>query len=946
MIHLWRSINLYFCGIYSRLREIFCGVGALKTRDRLLIVALLLLILFGSCSFFGSFDVSAPNSQSGTCDAYYLSSMAEHLCENGDDKCDIEDIHPREFRGVWVTTVFNLDFPSAQGISAQAMKDEIDAIVARTADMGLNAIIFQVRPTGDAFYESDIFPWSNWLSGTQGEGIEGFDPLAYWIEVSHANGLELHAWINPYRIIHTVTNSSDPNTLAPNHPVRLRPELAVPWTDSNGREGLFLDPGLPDSRQLIIDGIESLIRRYNVDGIHFDDYFYPGTNFDDAESFARYGNGMDLHDWRRENVNTLIRDVQTTIRDLNEELDRNVRWGISPTAIWKNGSNHPLGVPTTRGMESYHALYADTRLWVTEEWVDYINPQIYWYIGFEIADFEAVLNWWIELCAQTDVDLYIGHAAWREEDDHQAPRWRGEMIRQLDMIAQSDVVDGSVFFRFYHLKGAVGDAIRDFYFEKDNPLPDREPVMILDTLSIGTPDNNPTITAPTGEHRGFNITGTSDPNERLFMNGTLVRTRTVEGFFSIHVPVEPGENVFTFTQEGQNPVTRTITRNTPTPPTAPPIPAPTITQITTPTYATVTANAAWVFPGNTTSGGSDWMLLRGQVDRVVAEATNNFVRLSSGRWINRNAVSLREESAPILNVLRNGEYRAYEFYDMIVWQSDVFPAVYATFDGRILRVSFGMHTEAPGLTLREDLSGTIFESVTHGVESGVPYWAFTIRSDARLEGHHVSFENGEFRLHLRKRRALSEGDMPLAGFIFVLDAGHGGDEIGAIGPLGADLPESVLTLINAHKLRERLKALGATVYMTRYEEVSVELTDRVALSRRVKPDLFISLHVNSVAETTNATNIRGFTVWYRNPGSASFSRTVLDVMYYINPATNRHRNINQANFYVCRPQWAPHVLLESSFIVNIDDFVWLIDPVQQHRMADATVEAILEYFSS
>ena len=275
---------------------------------------------------------------------------------DGDGITNISDRPGQEFRAVWVATLINLDFPSVQNLSAAAMRREIDAIVASTASMGLTAIILQVRPAGDAFYESGIFPWSMWLTGVQGRGIPGFDPLAYWIESCHAAGLELHAWLNPYRIIHTSLNSSDPETLAPGHPVRRNPGLAVGWKASNGNSGLFLDPGLPESRRLIYDGVTEIIKKYDVDGIHIDDYFYPGADFDDSASFALYGDGAPLADWRRENVNKLVKGIQEVIWKLNLELDKNVRWGISPTAIWKNSSSDPLGVPTTRGQESYHAL--------------------------------------------------------------------------------------------------------------------------------------------------------------------------------------------------------------------------------------------------------------------------------------------------------------------------------------------------------------------------------------------------------------------------------------------------------------------------------------------------------------------------------------------------------------------------------------------------------------
>ena len=857
---------------------------------------------------------------------------------------DVAPVSTREFRAVWVATVLNLDFPSRQGLSADALKAEVDAIVARTAEMGLNAIILQVRPTGDALYYSEIFPWSHWLSGTQGHGIPDFDPLAYWIEVCRAHGIELHAWLNPYRVIHTAMNSSDPNSLAPNHPVRLRPELSVRWATPNGNAGLFLDPGLPDARQLIIDGIAELIRNYDVDGIHIDDYFYPGSNFNDAASFARYGGGLALADWRRENVNELIRGIQAVVSELNEELGRSVRWGISPTAIWKNGSSDPNGVPTTRGQESYHALYADTRRWVMEGWVDYICPQIYWYIGFDAANFEPILNWWIDLCREYGVDLYVGLAAYREHQDDQAPRWRGEMLRQLAMIEESDVTKGSVFFRFGSLVGPVGDSIRVFYEGTDAPPP-RRPVMALDTLLVGMPGDDIVFAATPAAAPGYSIAGASDPRRPLFMNGVEVTDRTIEGFFYVFAPLETGENVFVFSQEGQQDVTRRITRNNPSPGTGAPAPQPTVTEITDLLYATVTSDAAWVFPGNTASGGSSWMLLRGQRDRVVAESSNGFLKLSCGMWVNRDHVTLRTESRPIENVLQNGVYRAGADYDMIVWQSDVFAAVYAGFDGQVLTLSFGMQTQVPHLSLPANLSETIFSSVSSGVHNGTPYYAFAVRDDVRFEGHYIDFEDGELRLHLKKRKSLAVGARPLTGITIVLDPGHGGDEYGALGPLGRDLAEKDLNLINTLNLAERLTAMGAAVYLTRSTDVSVHIQQRVDLSRSVKPDMFISLHVNSVAETTNASSIRGFTVWYRNPGSADLARTFLELMHDVNPATNRSRNINQANFFVCRPQWAPSVILEASFIVNIDDFVWLIDPVMQDRMTDATIAVILEYFA-
>ena len=925
----------------------YMNIPALYRRlSRYIVIMLLCCITISGCSFDEPKEGPGPEVEPQVSEnqpAFPAQPPEQNKPDNTDISESIVEITTGEFRAVWVATVSNLDFPTQQNLSITAMKREIDAIVDYTADLGLNAIIFQVRPAGDSFYQSDIFPWSQWLTGTQGRGIPDFDPLAYWIEACHAKGLELHAWLNPYRIIHTISNSSDPDTLAPDNPVRLRPELAVGWRDSGGNKGLFLDPGLPEARELVIAGVAEIVANYDVDGIHIDDYFYPGTDFNDEASFNKYGGGMELADWRRENVNLLIKGIGDTIHKINEELGKNVRWGVSPTAIWMNGSSDPSGVPTTSGQESYKAMYADTRRWVMEEWVEYICPQIYWYIGFDIADFESVFDWWVQLCADYNVDLYIGHAAYREAQNDQPPHWSGEMTRQLEMAASSDIVKGSVFYRFQFLKGDVGDSIRDFYSIKDG-VPTHPPSIDIDTLSVGTPLQDTAVTAASGAAVGYRIMGTSDPGKPLYINGAEVTGRSVEGFFSVFVLLDSGDNTYTFTQEGQDDVTRTITRSAPTSTTTP-TDAATISPVTDTVYAKVITDTAWVFPANSASGGSDWLLTRDQTDRVIATSSNGYVKLSCGMWISRSDVSLTPEGDSIENVLTGGVYHSGMDYDMITWRSDVFAAVCSGYDGKVLTVKFGLHTQAPPLVLPDDLSETIFENIQSGKAGDAPFYAFTIRDDVKYEGCYTEYVDGEFRLYLKKRKTTAEGDKPLTGITIVLDPGHGGEEYGAVGPMGRFLPEKELNLINSRALAELLIDLGATVYITRYSDVDKTLQERVDYSLRINPDLFISLHVNSIAETTDATNIHGLTVWYRNPGSVEFAEILLDNMYYVNPMTNRNRIINQANYFVCRPQWSPTVLIEASFIVNVSDFVWLIDPTQQDKMANAAVDAILEYFS-
>jgi uncharacterized lipoprotein YddW (UPF0748 family) len=361
------------------------------------------------------------------------------------------------FRAAWVCSVLNLDFPSQKGLGNAALKREIDAIVKKSAELKLTALIVQVRPSGDALYKSELFPWSEYLSGTQGVAPkDGFDPLAYWIEQAHKNGLELHAWLNPYRITHPTAKITDVAKLANNNPAKMNPSRVIEYKDA-----LYYDPGIYENKKLIINGVAEIIKNYDVDGIHLDDYFYPASDFPDDATYAKYGNGIDKGDWRRGNVNDVIKGIQRIIR----RQDKNVRFGVSPFGIWRNASSSPLGSDTS-GNESYRSMYADTRRWVKSGWLDYICPQIYWYQGFEIADYAKLLDWWAGVCKGTGVDLYIGHAAYREaEASANDAIWSGEIIRQLKLNARKypDIVKGSVFFRYDSLTGDLGRQIAKYF---------------------------------------------------------------------------------------------------------------------------------------------------------------------------------------------------------------------------------------------------------------------------------------------------------------------------------------------------------------------------------------------------------------------------------------------------------------------------------------------------
>ena len=457
-------------------------------------------------------------------------------------------IGDNEFRGVWIATVNNIDFPSRPGLSAAEQKAELDEIVRISREAGMNAIFFQVRPTSDALYNSAIFPTSRVLSGTQGAPFAGgFDPLAYIIEISHANNIELHAWINPYRITQgTPANPShDLSVLAPNNPARLNPDWVVRYAD--GR--MYFNPGLPQVRDLIVRGVLEIIKNYNVDGIHFDDYFYPypvaGAHFNDDAAFARYGGGMNRADWRRENVNSLIREVNEAIKSVRPE----VRFGVSPFGIWANRRTNPAG-SETGGLEARYAIYSDVRAWVEGGYVDYIIPQIYWGFAHPTAPYDVLVQWWSALLDGTGINLYIGHAVYKLGGEFTTEH---EIPRQIEYARQYISVRGSAFFGFRWIRNNSFNVACHLARVFAEPRYVPRPVSNGGGVIIGRPQNNATVNTA-----NINIMGGSNPAYPVYFNGRRM-ARTRSGFFTTFVPLAQGRNNFVFTQNNVS-VTHTVTR--------------------------------------------------------------------------------------------------------------------------------------------------------------------------------------------------------------------------------------------------------------------------------------------------------------------------------------------------------------------------------------------------
>ncbi|HEV2391161.1 MAG TPA: family 10 glycosylhydrolase [Verrucomicrobiae bacterium] len=294
----------------------------------------------------------------------------------------------REMRAAWVATVANIDWPSTNNLSTARQKAELVAIFDRAAHLKLNTIIFQVRPTCDALYASSIEPWSEYLTGTMGKPPEPFyDPLTFAIEEAHKRGLELHAWFNPYRARQALAKSP----IAPNHVSRTHPQMVRQYGKS-----LWLDPGEKEVQAYSLRVVMDVVRRYDIDGVHFDDYFYPykeqdasgkELDFPDGASWRKYGQGGKLNreDWRRENVDSFIHAVYQSIKAAKPW----VKFGISPFGIWR-----PHNPPQIQGFDPYEKLYADSRKWLMNGWVDYFAPQLYWGIEPPEQSFPVLLRWW------------------------------------------------------------------------------------------------------------------------------------------------------------------------------------------------------------------------------------------------------------------------------------------------------------------------------------------------------------------------------------------------------------------------------------------------------------------------------------------------------------------------------------------------------------------------
>lgn len=937
-----------------------------------------------------------------------------------------------KMRGLWVASVLNLDYPTKQTTDSAALKNEAISILNKAESIGLNAVFLQVRPTGDALYPSEYFPWSKYLTGKQGLAPNNqFDPLKFWIEEAHKRGIELHAWINPYRLTKKTKNEKahDYAALDSMNIANLRKDWVVEHTDGN----LYLNPGIPEVRNFITNGVLEIIDNYDVDGIHFDDYFYPGRSFNDQETFKQYGkNYSNIEDWRRDNVTTLINELNAAIKKSNSK----VKFGISPFGIWNNKKSNALGSDTA-GAESYRDHYADTRKWVKNGIIDYITPQIYWNIDFKIADYAKLVAWWNDVVDGTNVKLYIGQAAYRTGNKTISSPWYGtsEIIRQLDFNKDYKNVSGSIFYNYSAFKNSVAlqNAIKNYYIGNNNNNNWGTKDTVDRTGSL-YPLN---LARPTGNlktsYQTYYLTGSSNPNKPLYLNGKEVKGRSEQGFFGVLVSLKLGKNNIILKQDNQE-IKRVITRvkssSSSLPKTATilgtypqmeeywqsgekiklyckaPIGAKLTAKVNgevfemipnttkpqsklayttftypytipagqgqpkryslgkieytmvyqgqkksiqspaklgvimkdTPYYAEVKDDIVNTYLTGSTSGGSQYELYKGMTDKITA-TSKNYVRLGMGHWVKRGNVSIYQSPSDQTGYITDVSYSIEEKQEKLGLKLSK-PSVVAvdykdnTVKVIVSNVSYGKVPELASQAIMETAKGYI--------EGSNYVYELKLKNNSEISGYYTEKTADGVNVYIRKRVKAKEVNT-LKGVRILIDPGHGGTDNGALGPLGAKYSEKHINLDASLKLEQKLKALGAEVYMTRKSDQSLSLTQRLDISRKIKPDLFISMHANSMADNVDISKINGFSIYYREQYSSTIAKSILNGI--TGELSRKNMGMHTRNFYVIRGTWTTSILFESGFVPNPQEFEWLMNSEKQDEYTNNIAKLILNYFN-
>ena len=506
-------------------------------RKRILTITLVILVfmsLFTSCS-----DAEKH------ADTFRVSLSTANSAESVQKPGELTE----EVRGVWIASVYNINFPSAPDLSATQLRRELDDILKTVLDANMNTIYLQVHPASDALYKSDIFPVSRFLYT---DGKLDFDPLEYMVEKCHKNGVALYAWLNPLRVS-TAAYDSEKEAMAALPDSSPCKDAGITTFFDDGK--LYLNCGSDDARKLVADAVGEIASGYDVDGIVFDDYFYPYpvyddsgklAVFDDAAEYAASETKLSLEDWRRENVNQLVKSCYDRIKSINSDI----RFGVAPFGIWRNDDGSGAGSATS-GMEAYSELFCDATAWIRGGYVDFISPQLYWECDSIAAPFGELMRFWNTETSGTGVDLIISHGLYRYDNDWDNPS--GELPRQVEVAREYLSYKGSMLYGYAALKKNVANAANDTAESFSDSVYYYSPSPIKDGIIIDM-ENDTYISDGT-----VHISGYSDPAFALTVNGQSI-SRSMGGYFRCELKLSEKKNEFVFVC-GDNSETITVYNN-------------------------------------------------------------------------------------------------------------------------------------------------------------------------------------------------------------------------------------------------------------------------------------------------------------------------------------------------------------------------------------------------
>lgn len=950
---------------------------------------------------------------------------------------DYTEVSTLEMRGMWIATTVNIDFPSKSGLDDDALKKELDDIVENAHSLGIKSLFFQVRPAADALYNSEIFPSSIYLTGEQKEASSSFDCLEYLLDKAGKYNIDVHAWVNPYR---AAMSTADKAKLSPLSPVVKYSEYTVDYADGK----TYFDPGEPEVRVLIVDGVKELVENYpTLAGIHFDDYFYPypsgSAEFDDADSYEKYSGGMNKADWRRQNVNTLIKETYDAIKAINPECE----FGVSVFGIWANkGSNTPVAGSETNGLEAYHSLYCDALAWANGGYVDYLAPQDYWSMNTVVAPFDDVARWWNANLDGTGVDLYIGHAAYKSGDypEH-------EIYRQVDMCRTLSSYKGSIFYGYENICKNVGGVADDIKKICENKILRKEAVSNNKDIKISYPSNNVYLNTSKTY-----ILGSADSAYPVYMNGQAL-SKTTGGYFCAYVQLSSGKNTFEFKQNGK---TKTLVINYGAKNNEPAdgssykkmekmeivdaYPASTtwlnvgdtlkvscgapsgsivtatlggMTVVLTPTinppdegsymyekyegsftpstfasdgelitlgtltfkaerngesavleggvisqrhedsysYAEIIKDYTHTKVGTSTSFYDDFLPSSKGMRDYVTTVTNGYCKLRFGGYVKESEVKIVTGKPLLLNTIlttavevvstdtTNNKCNSTDIRFGVTENIPV-DVDFRGENGAMRIIIYNSDTSIiPEFTVPEN---PLIKSISgkKGTRANMIIYTVTLKDNKNFYGFNIVYENGCMIVKLNNPQTLKDGDKPLEGKKIIVDAGHGGSDIGAPGP--GELPESMLNRYISDELVKNLKALGATVLESRQGDKTVDLYQRMDFFNEHNPDLVISIHHNSIAGSSNALKTKGFMSLYSNNSGVLLAETVSDVV--CEELGRLQKPTAYQQLAVCRNHRFPSTLLEMCFICNVEEYQWSINEGSYKLSADAITKGILEYY--